>query len=156
MKKPEHIYETYIRASAESLWEAITSAEFTRQYWHRMTVESDWSPGSAVRFLYEDGRAGCEGKVLEWDPPHRLSYTWRFLFDEELAAERPSTVTFEISPMGDSCRLRVIHGDFDEDSKVFPMISWGWAEVMSSLKSLLETGRPLDVAGNQAPERGAA
>lgn len=156
MKKPEHVYETYIRASAESLWEAITSAEFTRQYWHRMAVDSDWQPGATVRFRYEDGRVGCEGEVLECDPPRRLVYTWRFLFDDALAAERPSRVSFEITQLGDSCRLRLTHGDFDPDSKVFPMISDGWAEVISSLKSLLETGRPLAIAGNPASERGAA
>lgn len=156
MSRPEHVYDTYIRASAERIWEAITSAEFTRQYWHRMAVDSDWKPGSKVRFRYEDGRVGCEGEILECDPPRRLSYTWRFTFDEELAAERPSTVVFEITPMGDNCRLRVHHRDFDPDSKVFPMISWGWAEVMSSLKSLLETGKALHIAGNEAEERGAA
>lgn len=156
MKRLEHVYETYIRATPQRIWEAITSAEFTRQYWHRMSVDSAWTPGAPVRFLYEDGRVGCEGEILECQPPRRLSYTWRFLFEEGLAAERPSTVVFEIKPMGEACRLRVTHGDFDPDSKVYPMISDGWAEVICSLKSLLETGRPLDIAGNQAPQRGVA
>lgn len=155
MKRPEHVYETYIRSTPERIWKAITTAEFTRQYFHRMAVESDWKTGSPVRFLYDDGRVGCEGVVREYDPPRRLSYTWRFLFDDALAKERPSTVQFEITPVGDACRLRIVHSDFDADSKVYPMISEGWAEVASSLKSLLETGKPLNVAGNEE-QRGAA
>lgn len=155
MKRPEHIYETYIRSTAEQIWKAITTAEFTRQYFHRMAIESDWKPGSPVRFRYDDGRVGCEGIIRDYDPPRRLSYTWRFLFDDALARERPSTVTFEITPVGEACRLRIVHNDFDADSKVYLMIRDGWAEVASSLKSLLETGEPLNVAGNEE-ERGAA
>ena len=155
MNRPEHVYEIYIRSTAERIWKAITTPEFTRQYFHRMAIQSDKKIGSPVRFLYEDGRLGCEGVLREYDPPKRLSYTWRFLFDEAMAAERPSTVTFEITPMGEACRLRIVHGDFDADGKVYPMISEGWAEVVSSLKSLLETGTPLAIAGNEE-ERGAA
>lgn len=155
MNRPEHVYETYIRSTPERIWKAITTPEFTRQYFHRMAVETDWRIGSPVKFLFADGRVGCEGVVKECDPPRRLSYTWRFLFDEALAGERPSTVVFEITPMGDVCRLRITHGDFDPDSRVYPMICEGWAEVVSSLKSLLETGQPLAIAGNEE-ERGAA
>lgn len=157
MKRPEHIYQTYIRASREQVWEAITAPEFTRQYFHAMHIRSDWKPGSPVTFEYDDGRVGCEGELLDYDPPRRLSYTWRFMFDEALAKERPSTVAFELEPAGEATRLRIIHGDFDEDSKVYPMIRDGWAEVISSLKSLLETGEPLAIAGNtEAGTRGAA
>lgn len=156
MKNPEHIYQTHIRTTPQRLWEAITSPEFTRQYFHRMHIDCDWKPGSAVKFRYEDGRVGCEGTLLDCVPPKLLRYTWRFLFDEQLAKERPSTVTFEIEPAGENCRLRVTHNDFDADSKVFPMISEGWSEVISSLKSLLETGTALEVAGNPEASRGAA
>lgn len=159
MKGPEHIYETYIRASREKVWEAITTPEFTRQYFHRMNIQSDWTPGSSVTFTYDDGRVGCEGELLEYEAPNRLSYTWRFTFDDALAEERPSTVLFELFPAGETTRLRITHGDFDADSKVYPMISEGWAEVVSSLKSLLETGEALEIAGNGeggSETRGAA
>jgi uncharacterized protein YndB with AHSA1/START domain len=160
MKKgPKHVYQAYIRASRERVWEAITTPEFTRQYFHRMRIRSDWKPGSSVTFVYDDGRVGCEGRLLEFDPPRRLSYTWRFTFDEALAQERPSTVVFELETAGQATRLRIVHGDFDDDSKVYPMIREGWAEVVSSLKSLLETGEALAVAGNAdegTDTRGAA
>jgi uncharacterized protein YndB with AHSA1/START domain len=152
MHRPKHIYETYIRADAQTIWRAITTPEFTRQYFHAMAIESDWSVGAPVTFRYADGRIGCEGVLLEITPPRRLAYTWRFLFDAELAKERPSRVTFEIEPRGRVSVLRVTHDDFDADSKVYPMISKGWAEIVSSLKSLLETGQPLEIAGNAASD----
>lgn len=160
MSKPEHIYETYIRSTPERIWEAITTAAFTRQYFHNMLIESDWTTGAPVVFKYEDGRTGVEGEVLEAIRPTRLSYTWRFVFDETLAKERPSRVTFEIEPKGDVCCLRMTHDEFDADSKVLPMISQGWAPILCSLKSLLETGEPLVMEEEQteepASERGAA
>jgi len=152
MDRPKHVYETYIRADAQTLWAAITTPEFTSQYFHGMAIESDWTVGGHVQFKYADGRVGCEGDLLECKPPSRISYTWRFLFEEELAKERPSRVTFEIESRGMVCRLRVIHDDFEPDSKVYAMISTGWAEVISSLKSLLETAESLQIAGNEASD----
>lgn len=154
MSKPEYIYETYIRTTPEKIWEAVTTAAFTRQYFHNMYVESDWQVGSPVYFKYADGNNGVEGEVLAVDKPHKLVYTWRFVFDEKFARERPSRVTFEIEPQGPVSRLRVTHDEFDEDSNVLPAISQGWAPIICSLKSLLETGEPLPVAGNE--EKGAA
>lgn len=145
MNKPDYVYETYIRTTPERLWKAITSAEFTRQYFHGMAIESDWTPGGPVVFRYEDGRPGVEGQVLEAEPTRLLRYTWRFVYDEELARERPSRVSFEIEPQGAVCRLRVTHDDFDPHSKVLPLVSQGWAPLICSLKSLLETGQPLDL-----------
>ena len=157
MSKPEHVYETFIRAEANDIWEAITSAAFTRRYFHAMAVKSSWTPGAPVRFVYEDGRTGVEGEVLEADAPTRLVYTWRFVYDEELAKERPSRVAYDIEAMGGVCRLRVTHDDFDPDSKVLPMMSQGWSAILCSLKSLLETGEPLPLAGNGgSDESGAA
>lgn len=149
MNKPSYVYETYIRSTPEEIWKALTSAEFTRRYFHNMAIESDWQPGSRMCFTYADGREGVEGKILEADEPNRLCYSWRFLFDEDIARERHSRVTYEIEAMGKTCRLRVIHDDFDEDSKVYPMIREGWAPILCSLKSLLETGEALEVAGNE-------
>lgn len=145
MSKPDFVYETWIRTTPERLWEAITSSAFTRRYFHEMAIESDWTPGAPVVFRYDDGRPGVEGEVLEAIPGERLVYTWRFVFDETLARERASRVAFEIEQRGPSCRLRVVHDQFEPDSRVLPMISEGWAPIICSLKSLLETGEPLTI-----------
>ena len=154
MSKPEHVYETYIRATPESLWDALTSSEFTRQYFHNCLVESDWTEGSTVLFKREDGSHVVEGSLLTADKPNRLSYTWRFVYDEELAAEKPSRVTFDIEQLGDVCRLRVIHDDFESETKTYEHVSGGWSVILCSLKTLLETGKALSLAGNE--DRGAA
>ena len=150
MNEPNHVYRAWIRATPERIWQAITSPEFTRQYFHNMIIESEWEVGSPVVFRYpDDGRVGVEGKVLEHEPPSRLAYTWRFTFDPEVAAERPSRVTWTIEPRGEVTLLTVVHDDFDPDSRVLPMVTEGWSEVICSLKSLLETGEALPVAGNE-------
>ena len=82
--------------------------------------------------------------VLESDPPRRLSYSWHSIYDEDMEKEKPSRVTFVLEPDGNSVKLTVTHEDFAEGSKVLPDISGGWPLVLSSLKSILETGQPLD------------
>ena len=116
--------------------------------------------GSPVVFnRANDGGAAVEGKLLAADKPKLLSYTWRALYDEDMAAESHSRVTFEIEAMPGVCRLRIVHDNFDADSKTYEQVSQGWSAIICSLKSLLETGEPLPLAGNEeAPEqkKGAA
>jgi uncharacterized protein YndB with AHSA1/START domain len=158
MSKPEYIYETFIRATPEKIWEALTSAAFTSQYFHGTHIHSDWQPGSPVVFKGDDGNAVIEGEVLIADKPMRLSYSWRSLYDEELALERPSRVTFEIESLQGVCRLRITHDEFETGSKTYERVRQGWSAIICSLKSLLETNQPLPIAGNEAPEdpQGAA
>ena len=145
MTKPDFVYETYIRTTPERIWAAITTTEFTRRYFHQMTVESGWQVGDPMRFVYPDGRNCVEGEIIEADPPHKLVYSWRFVFDPELASEPASRVSYEIEQLGETCRLRVTHDQFPAGSKVLPNISKGWPPILCSLKSLLETGEPLTV-----------
>ncbi len=157
--KPEYIYETYIRTTPEKLWEGLTSAAFTRLYFHNTEVNSDWKVGSPVIYTGNDGTRIVEGEVLAVRKPELLSFSWRALWSEDLAAERHSRVTFEIEAMSAVCRLRVVHDDFDAGSKTYEQISQGWIGIICSLKSLLETGEPLQLAGNEEAEkeeRGAA
>jgi uncharacterized protein YndB with AHSA1/START domain len=155
MGRPEFVYVTYIRATPERLWQALTDPAFTAAYWGR-TYDTDWQKGSD----YALTQAGVhvvdpEQVVLEADPPHRLSYTWHAVnaelalalgwsneFLARMAAEPRSKVTFVIEPEeGDTVRLTVIHDGFDDEgSAVLESISGGWPRVLANLKSLLETG----------------
>ncbi|MDJ0656931.1 MAG: SRPBCC family protein [Xanthomonadales bacterium] len=158
MSHPVHIYETFIRSTPDQIWKALTSSEFTRQYFHQCSVHSDWAEGSTVRYSDDSRDSIMEGRVLVSDPPRQLCYTWRFTYDPDLAAEGDSRVTFDIEPMGKVCRLRITHDWFDRENKTYEHISGGWAIILSSLKSLLETGQALPLAGNEdaADQRGAA
>jgi uncharacterized protein YndB with AHSA1/START domain len=152
MTEPKFVYVTYIATTPEKLWQALTDGAFTEQYWFGTRIESDWTLGARVSFSRND-EVSDYGVVLEYDPPRRLSYSWRVEFHEEFRAERPSRVTFEIEPMTASTggkrsevKLTVTHDDFDAGSKGFRAISGGWPLVLASLKSLLETGGGLTSA----------
>lgn len=140
MTKPEFIYTTYIRATPQKVWDAITTPEFTRQYWGADNV-SDWKPGSKWQHVINDEKRSIRivGKVVESVPPERLVLTWADPGDESDV----SRVTFEIEPLDDMVRLNVIHGDFKPGSEMVNKVSKGWPRVLSSLKSLLETGQSL-------------
>lgn len=148
MSRPQHVYTTFIAATPEAVWRALTSAEFTRQYFHHTAVESDFREGSPVLFRNPDGSVAVEGKVLAAEEPHYLAFTWHVRYDPELETERPSRVCFEIDAMEGMTRLTVIHDEFEQGSKVYERIREGWAPILCSLKSLLETGKPLPTAGN--------
>ena len=153
MTKPTFVYVTYIATTAERLWQALTSAEFTERYMFGRRVESTWKVGAPVRYIGREGTLSDSGEVLEADPPRRLVFTWRVEFDDALRREGYSTVTFELEPLGDEVKLTVIHDDLREGSGVLKGISMGWPKAIASLKSLLETGRSLAIS---APESAAA
>ncbi len=147
MSNQEFVYVTLIAASPERVWEAITTAEFTRQYWHATRVHSNWEEGSEIVFMVdsEDGeRVGCEGRLLRVKQPRELSYTWRFPTNPEVADEAPSRVTFSLEPVGEHTRLTVVHDQFPEHSKMYGMVAHGWPFVLAGLKTLLETGSAID------------
>lgn len=147
MTPPDFVYVTLIDAPPEKVWEALTTAEFTRQYWHSTRVQSDWQEGGQVLFMVDgdDGeRVGCEGTLLKIDRPRELSYTWRFPGNPEVADEAPSRVTFTLEAEGTATKLVVVHDQFPEGSKMQEMVSGGWPYVLAGLKTLLETGRAVD------------
>jgi uncharacterized protein YndB with AHSA1/START domain len=143
MDKPQFVYVTYIATSPEKLWNALIDPETTRKYWQRENV-SDWKPGSK----WEHRHSGKErtlklvGKVIESSPPRRLVLTWAFPADEA-REEKHSRVTFEIEPIGNVVRLTVTHDRLEPGSEMLERITAGWPKVLSSLKSLMEVGRPL-------------
>ncbi len=144
MTKPELVYTTYIRTTPEKLWNAITNPEFARQYWGGNENVSDWKPGSKWAHVTGDKERTIRvtGKVVESVPPRRLVLTWADPANEADV----SRVTFQIEPVQDEVRLDVIHGDFQPGSDMVNKVSGGWPRVLSSLKSFLETGKPLKAA----------
>ena len=144
--KPSHVYVVYIRATPERIWDALTQSEFTQQYFYGSTVESDWTPGSAyIREI--DGETAIVGEVLVAERPSRLSLTFDARWDDEVAPDPPSRVTWEIEPAGDGLsKLTVVHDGFDSETNTYRQAAGGMPYILSGLKTLLETGEPLQVA----------
>jgi uncharacterized protein YndB with AHSA1/START domain len=136
------VYQVFIKATAEQIWDAITKPEFTQQYFYgaRISVVPDH-----YRSLGPDDAVWGESGVEEFDPPHRLVHGWRSLYDPEMAAEEESRVTWEIEPREDGiCLLTVVHDRLEGAPKTAASVSGqGWTMVLSGLKTLLETGKPL-------------
>ena len=143
MEKPEFVYVTYISTTPEKVWNAIVDPDTARKYWQQVNV-SDWKPGSTWEHRDSGGDRTVRllGQVLEASPPHRLVLTWAEPADRA-NRDRHSRVTFEIEPVADMVRLRITHDELEPGSKMERDITNGWPRVLSSLKSLLETGRPL-------------
>ena len=144
MRKPEFVYVTYIETTPEKLWEALTSSEFSRRYWFGTELKTDWKVGSPFA-LVMDGTTTDVGEVLEFDRPRRLSYTFQHVTSEAAKKERPSRVIFVLEPYGKLTKLTLTHEDFDAGSVILDGISKGWPAILSSLKSLLESGTALAI-----------
>ncbi len=144
MADSRFVYVTYIRTTPEKLWQALIDPEFTRQYWVNTWQDCAWTPGASWKLMIPDGRVGDSGEVLEIDPPRRLVLTWRNEFIPELHAEGYSRMTYELEPLGESVKLTLIHEMDKPGSTLIEKISSGWPSMLSSLKSFLETGEPLE------------
>jgi uncharacterized protein YndB with AHSA1/START domain len=142
MSKPEFVYVTYIETTPEKLWEALTSSEFSRKYWMGTELQSDWTVGSPFA-LVNNGTTSDVGEVLEFDRPRRLSYTFRHVLYDDMRNEEPSKVVFTLEPHGHLVKLTLTHEGFTGANKLLDGISKGWPAILSSLKSLLETGTAL-------------
>jgi uncharacterized protein YndB with AHSA1/START domain len=163
MERPSFVYTTYIKTTPERLWQALTDPAFTRRYWGA-TFDTDWKTGSRMSWHQRGVTiADPDQIVLDSVPYRRLAYTWhsftRELAEalhvtdearERIAAENRSKVTFEIEQFGDVVKLTVVHDGFDPGSLMASMVSQGWPAVLSSLKTLLETGETLP-AGPEPP-----
>ncbi len=147
MSQPRFLFEIHIRTTPEHLWAAITQPDLTRQYFYSTEFHSRLVPGAPLAYRMPDGSTAVEGEVVEVDPPRRLVTTWRALYDPEVADDAPSRVTWEIEPQGETCRLTLIHDDFDGETATYRQVSAGWPAILSSLKSLVETGTALPLAG---------
>jgi uncharacterized protein YndB with AHSA1/START domain len=139
MSNDKHICTVYIKAEPEVIWEALTTPEFTRKYFHATDIQSDWKQGSAVTFFNQDGSVAIKGKVLKSNPPLELSITWHVYYNEIARKEEPSKVTFKLEQIVDATKLILTHENFPENSVVFPIISQGWIAILCNLKTLIET-----------------
>ena len=140
------VYQVFIKATPDAIWDAITKPEFTGRYFHGAHVETTLERGGPFFYHSPDrSKLWGDGRVVESDPPRRLVTTWHALWDEETAAEEPSRVTWEIEPQdGGFCKLTVVHDQLEGAPITAEHVSGeGWMFVLSGLKTLLETGQPL-------------
>ena len=148
MEKPKFVYVTYIKTTPEKLWEALTTTDLIRQYWSGRTNESKWKKGAVLESHTPKGELEWHGKILESQRPRLLSYT----FDVVDGNEPASRVVFEIerpkrtnAHRTRALKLTVTHDKFPAGSKMYLGVKEGWPRILSSLKSLLETGRALEL-----------
>ena len=134
------VYVTYIRTTPERLWSALTSPEFSQQYWRGAHPEAEWKIGGSWKLIFPDGRVADAGEIVAFEPSRRLSIRWRNEFMPEFKAEGWSLCTMVIEPAGEAVKLTVTHSMEREGSKFIGAVSEGWPQVLSNLKSLLETG----------------
>jgi uncharacterized protein YndB with AHSA1/START domain len=151
----EKVFEIYIKTTPERLWEAITDSEMRQRYNFGVGVTSDWKAGSRYEAVHPGaGITIAEGENLEVDPPRRLVQSFNALWSDDVKGEGTSTVTWEIEPVGDSCRLTVTHSDLREDAN--EELYGGWPMILSGLKTLLETGENLTTPGSLRYSESAA
>jgi len=144
MAESQFVYVTYIRTTPEKLWRALTEPEFTRQFWFDTAQKSEWMPGASWRIVMPDGRTADCGEVVEIEPHRRLVLKWRNEVFPEMTAEGYSRLTYDIEEQGETVKLTVTHVMEKAGSKFIKAVSTGWPPILSSLKSLLETGESLE------------
>jgi uncharacterized protein YndB with AHSA1/START domain len=141
------IYVTYIRTTPEKLWDALTQPEFTRVYWSGIKHDCEWKKGSSWKMIFPDGRVADTGEVVEIEKPKRIVLRWRNEFRPELHEEGDSRCVIEIEPMDEVVKLTITHSIEKSESKFIQAVSGGWPVILSSLKSMLETGMALPKIG---------
>jgi uncharacterized protein YndB with AHSA1/START domain len=140
-----HVFQVYIRTSPEQLWQALTDGELSKQYYFGSAVESTWKVGDSFRNVQADGMVMIEGTILEVDKPRRLVTTFVPRWDPTATGDPGWRVTWEIAQLGDACKLTLIHDGLEKDSDEALGTFEGWSKILSGLKTLLETGKPLTI-----------
>ena len=144
MAESRFVYVTYIRATPQAIWDELTNPERNKLFWAGYHQQTSWKVGDDYEIVGPDGRAWDTSKVLANEPAKRLEVTWLHEHDAAMRAEGESTCTFELEPVSaEVTRLTVTHAIGRADSKLIGAVSNGWPSILSSLKSLIETGRAL-------------
>ena len=152
--KPKTVYVTYIAAGPEKVWQALTDPEFSKQYFFGFAVEIEPRTGGTFRVLWPDGRLHISGKVVEWSPPKRFICTWLVEGMKDFGELPECLVRYEIEPSGEAVKLTMTEShSWDVPPAILSGGQQGWPKILSSLKSLLETGKPR-AAANEGPPAG--
>jgi uncharacterized protein YndB with AHSA1/START domain len=143
---PKTVYVSYIASTAEKIWQALTSPEFTEKYFFGRTIELEPRVGGTFILRMPDRRVDVQGRVIRYEPPHKLAVTWRVEWNEDMRKLPECLVTFEIAPAGEAMRLTVTESyTWDVPEAILAGGRMGWPAILSSLKSLLETGKALNI-----------
>ena len=144
--KPSTVYVTYIASTPEKVWQALTDPAFTRQYFAGFAIDVEPKEGGAFFLRYPDGRVHMSGRVIEWSPPRRFSCTWLVEGMAEFRELPECLVTYEIEAAGGAVKLTMTEAhSWDIPDAILAGGRSGWPAILSSLKSMLETGKPLDI-----------
>lgn len=144
--KPKTVYVTYIAATTEKVWRALIDPAFTAQYFFGRTIEIEPKAGGSFVMRMPDGRVDVKGEVVAWSPPRRLATTWIVDWDAEMRQLPPCLVSYEIEPAGDCVRLTLTEFySWDVPEALLSGGRMGWPAILSSLKSVLETGEALSI-----------
>ncbi|MGI8422554.1 MAG: ArsR/SmtB family transcription factor [Chloroflexota bacterium] len=143
MDRPRHVFEVFIRATPQQVWDAYTDPEQTRQWLHGLAPQTDWLVGSRLAYQLPGGRVATEGVLVEVDPPRKLVARIRQVYTPDLAADPPYRMTLEIEKVGPSCRVTLVCDEFESENANFRLIKGGQRAQLDTLKSFLETGEPL-------------
>jgi uncharacterized protein YndB with AHSA1/START domain/DNA-binding transcriptional ArsR family regulator len=138
--KPDFVFSTYIRTTPDKLWDALTNPEMTQQFYYGGRVQADMRVGGNFSYLAPNGEINLHGEVLELDPPKKLVTTFRATWAE--AGGETTRVMYEIEPMGEVCKFTMTHFDYEKSKAGVEM---GWPIIVAGLKTLLETGKPLNI-----------
>ena len=142
------VYIIYIRTTPEALWAALTTPDVMKKYWFGMNIETDWKVGSPWKLIFPDGRIADAGEVVEIEKPKRLVLRWRNEFRSELREEGYARCEMEIEQAGEVVRLTITHEIDSHGSKLIGAVSVGWPKILSSLKTLLESGTAFRQSAN--------
>jgi uncharacterized protein YndB with AHSA1/START domain len=154
MAAPAHVYEIFIKAPRETVWNALTDPEYTAQYFHRVRYESTFEDGAPYRQVLPDGRLAADGVIETFEPPHRLVLTWHVLYDAAMSEEPPSRVEWTLVPANDAgtvTRVTLRHGDLSASPLTWASVKLGWVGIIDGLKTLLETGEALGDVDTSMP-----
>jgi uncharacterized protein YndB with AHSA1/START domain/DNA-binding transcriptional ArsR family regulator len=152
MSAPIHVYQIYIRATPERIWQGLTDSDLVRQYYFGSVIDSEFKAGGPITYKQPDtGRTDITGDVIEADPPRKLVHSFKVAWDPDID-DPPTRVTWEITPMGDTCLVSVTHDGFTDENATFASTRDGWPMILSGLKTLLETGERLTITPPQPAE----